>query len=397
MSFMRTHHWRAGAKALAVAFVVSWGIGCEHLSYPDNPATDHGASPADGPSSHVATGHDGNAWVGLSGKGREAMRVRDYAAAEQNFVAALAETGAFPLHDARVRAALGNLLRLAAIRQANGEWADADRLLAQVVRSAEAGRLADFGAAAPVMARQADHHVRHGDSDRAITLYETTLTLYGVDDPGQIAERIEIESLLGNLYLATGRPDEAEPLLRAVLRSVQSRSGPQSLPASFALVGVARLDEALGDMAQAEADYQRALAIQQEKVPGSLELASTEGQFAWFLLEQGRNQDAATQATAALSIFDERQVTGARLIAILDTLATAEARLGRNEIAEADFARALAAYDEADAPTRARLVELLDHYADFERSRGRGPKADALSARAARERSETVAGASLAD
>lgn len=394
---MRTHPWRAGATALVVAWVVSWGIGCEHLSYPEEPSPGTGSSTADVGSNPLATGHDDHAWVVLSAAGREATRIRDYAAAEENYVAALAETGAFPLHDARVRTALGNLLRLAAIRQADGEWADADRLLAQVVRSAESGRFADFAAAAPVMARQANHHVRQGDPDAAILLYETTLTLHGVHDPGQVAERIEIEARLGNLYVATGHPEEAKPLLTSVLRSVQSRMGPESPAASFALADVARLHEALGDVAQAEADYRRALAIQQAELPGSLDLADTEGRFAWFLFEQGRLEEAAQHATAGLSILDERAITGAPLIAILDTLATAEAGLGRNAIAEADFARALAAYDESDASTRARLAILLDHYADFERSRGRVSEADVLSARAARERAETDVGASLAE
>lgn len=394
---MRSDPRRAGAAALAAVLVASWGLGCAKLNYPDEGVGPGHDETHAGPQSHVATAHDARAWVRHSAEGREQMRIRDYSAAEQSYLAALAETGAFPVHDARVRTALGNLIRLAAARQAQSEWDDADRLIERVVLNADNGRLADFGSAAPVMARQAMYRARRGNPDGAIELYETSLTLYGVTDPSQIATRLDIESLLGNTYLSIGRFDDAERLLQSVLRGVRSLAGPESLAASLAQIDVARLDDATGDFDGAESGYRAALAIQQKQVPGSLELAKTQSKIAWFYLEHGRNEEAAQHAAAAVASFDDRNVTGAPLIAVLDTLATAEARLGRNDLAEADYSRALALYDESDAQTRTSLVELLDHFAEFERSRGRGPNAESLSDRANRERAATVAGAAPAE
>ncbi len=395
---MRSDPRRAGTAALAAVLVASWGLGCATLNYPDpdvvQAVDDQGTT---GPQSHVATSPDSRAWVLHSAEGREAMRVRDYAAAEQSYLAALAETGAFPIRDARVRTALGNLIRVAAARQATDDWADADRLIEQVVRSAESGRLAEFGAAAPVMARQAAYRIGRGDPDGAIELYETSLTLYGVDDPSQVATRLEIESLLGNLYLSTRRFDDAKRLLVAVLLGVQSSAGPESLPASLAMIDVARLKDATGDSAAAERDYLAALAIQQKLAPGSLEVAKTEGRIAWFYLGHARNEDALRHAQAAVALLDTLEVGGTPLIAVLDTLATAEARLGRFDLAEADFSRALAVFDESDAETRASTLELLDHFAAFEQSRGRTASAQALSERANLERSATLAGAPQSD
>lgn len=368
-----------GALLLAVAC----SPGCRSLSYPE-PEPD--ATSGDGPQSHVATTPDQSAWVALSSAGRNAMRVRDYEAAEESYVAALAETGTFPIHDARVRTALGNVLRVARAHQANDDYANADRLIAHVVRSADTGRLADFQVASPIFNRQAAYHQRQGDTEAAIALYETALTLYGATDPARVLPRLNTESLLGNAYLALGRPDEAAPLLLSVLQGIQSRFGPESLQASRALIDVAALRAERGDLPGAERDFLRALAIQEQEIAGSLEHALNENRLAWLYLEHDRNLEAARHSAASVKLMDDLGVDGALLIASLDTLATAEMRQGHVADAEAHFARALALYDEVNEPTSTELIVLLDHYAEFARSTGDTSRSDALSARAARLR-----------
>jgi tetratricopeptide (TPR) repeat protein len=380
---------RPGAVRIAAVLLACTGAACSSLSYPD---------PAEAPGdatgtvqTHVAPPHDPQAWVDLSAAGRDAMRARDQAAAEEAYVAALAETAAFPIHDVRVRAALGNVVHVAEAYQREERWSDAQRLLDLVARNAEAGRLADFRVASPALVRQGDHHRRTGDLDAAVTSYETALALYGATDPAVIDERLDLLWRLGNTCVDVGRPEDAEPHLLAVLRGVQSRRGPDSLAASRVGIDVGEMYRALGDYAAAEQAYARALAIQESAIGGSREYALNQNGLAWVYVEAGRLEDAVQWAKESLARLDAEQMAGPALIATLDTLATAESRLGRVADARAHFARAVSHYDAADPATRARLADLLDHYAEFQRSIGDPGRAEALAARAARERAGATA------
>lgn len=380
---------RAFAAWLAAIGLACTGAACSSLSYPE-PAEAPGDATGD-VQTHVALPHDPHAWVDLSATGRDAMRARDWAAAEEAYGAALAETATFPIHDVRVRSALGNVVHVAQAYQREERWSDAQRLLDLVTRNAGAGRLADFRVAGPALVRQGDHHRRAGDLDAAITCYETALRLYGATDPAVVDERLDLVRRLGNTYVAAGQPQDAEPHLLAVLRGVQSRHGPDSLAASRVGVDVGEMYRALGNYAAAEQAYRRALAIQESAIGESLEYALNQNGLAWVHVEAGRLEDAVQWATDSLARLDAEQTAGPALIATLDTLATAEARLGRVADARAHFARALSHYDAADPATRARLADLLDHYAEFQRRIGDPGRAEALAARAARERTGAAA------
>jgi tetratricopeptide (TPR) repeat protein len=156
-------------------------------------------------------------------------------------------------------------------------------------------------------------------------------------------------------------------------------------------IDVGEMYRALGEYAAAEQAYARALAIQESAIAGSREYALNQNGLAWVYVEAGRLDEAVQWAKESLARLDVEQMAGPALIATLDTLATAESRLGRVADARAHFARALSHYDAADAATRARLADLLDHYAEFQRSIGDPGRADALAARAARERTGATA------
>jgi soluble lytic murein transglycosylase-like protein len=80
---------------------------------------------------------DKSQWSSLSREGHEAVRGRQYPAAESSFMAALGLTSALPPHDARIQASLGNLVRLAASYHRRGRERDAERVMALVVRTEE--------------------------------------------------------------------------------------------------------------------------------------------------------------------------------------------------------------------------------------------------------------------
>jgi len=369
------------AAALAVLHLV---CGCTNLSYPEPEEAAAEGTASDG-SGQIATAPDARAWVDFSARGREAMRLRDYAAAEEAYLSALAETAVFPLHDVRVRSALGNVVHLAGVRQSRGEWSDAERLLEHVVRHAERGRLADFGAAAPVLARQAAFALREGDETETIRLYETALALYGAQDAAVVEERLDLQARLGDAYLSAERPDEAEPLILAVRQTAQSLYGPESLAAARAYVAVGKLRAAQDDFEAAERAYLRAIAIAERAAPDSLPLAAHRAGLARVYLDHGRTEDAAALAAESLAGLEtadpDATPTGVR-VAVLDTLATAETRLGRTTEARRHFERALADFEELAPSEQRATVELLDHYAALERSTGRGAAAARLSARA---------------
>jgi tetratricopeptide (TPR) repeat protein len=314
------------------------------------------------------------------------MRRRDYAAAEEAYTAALAATDGFPVHDTRVRTALGNVVRVAAARQAAGEWPEAEGTLDPVLDAAMRGRLADFGTVAPVLARQADHDLRTGETDRAMRLYETALLLHGARDPAVVDERLEIQERLGRTYLGGGRLDDAEPLLLSAWRGLQSRHGPDSLAAARAGVAVAELRRAQGDLESADRIYSRALATQAGTIADTLEYAVNQSRLAAVRLALGRDEDALRLAGSSLGVLDAMDAHPAYLIETLDTLGTAETRLGLLAVARGHFARALTLYDGADSLLRAEYADLLLHVAELERRAGDPLEADALVERAARER-----------
>jgi len=86
-----------------------------------------------GPEDPTLTGR----WVGLSRAGREAMQPGHYDEAERQFLAALAALDAQSPGDARIRATLGNLVRLAAIYQRLERASDAERVLLAISDHAE--------------------------------------------------------------------------------------------------------------------------------------------------------------------------------------------------------------------------------------------------------------------
>lgn len=384
-SRVRSRACAAGARlAVCSGLLGALVLGCGSLSYPETsaPAT---ASDAGGGGTSDANA-DVTAWTTSSAKGRDAMRQRDYAAAEAAYMDALAATGSMPVHDARVRTALGNVVRVAAARQAAGEWTEADRILDTVLDAAARGRLADFETVAPVLARQARQDVRIGETDRATRLYETALLLHGARDPAGTDERLEIEERLGRIDLGRGRLDDAEPLLLSAWRGLQIRHGPDSLPAARAGVAVAELRRAQGDLAAADAVYTRALTAQAGSIADTLEYAVNQSRLAAVRLALGRDEDAVRLATSSLAVLEARDAHPTFLIETLDTLGTAETRLGLLPAARGHFAQALALYDGADSLVRAEQADLLLHVAELERREGDPVDADALVERAARER-----------
>ncbi|MAJ60009.1 MAG: hypothetical protein CBC48_08515 [bacterium TMED88] len=400
----RLHH----LSPLGLCLTLALGFGCQSLSWdqsrhsdsPTAPSTsapeqqpEAGPQKADRAERSAAPPSPANPanWAPLTGQGREAMRQRNWAAAEDYYLQALAETEALSIHDARVRSALGNLLHVAESYQREGDYAAAERLIRVVVDQANVGRLAEFDTAEPIFAAQATHYEDEDRPEAAASLLEVGLHLYGSSAPSAINRRTELETLLGDAYLRLGQVPKASSLLLNTQDVAQSRFGPKSVEAAKVAVSVAALYAKQGNFERAEQTNQDAVSILEVHESQSLTLARAQSQLAQLYLDHGRAEDALPYGRAATEILSQSETTTPLLVTTLTTLATAETRSGDLATADRDYALALKAYEALPADEHTEeTIRLLDHYAAFERSRGRMDQANALTQRAIRDRAALV-------
>ena len=398
----------AGRKPPKIKHVGSFGLflaialsfGCQSLSWdqsklssPPTGTSDRqaGAAPQnpDKAERSVAPPSPPNSanWAPLTAQGREAMRQRNWAAAQDYYLQALSHTEALSIHDARVRSALGNLLHVAESYQREGDYAAAEKLIDVVVDQASVGRLAEFDTAEPVFAAQANHYEDQGRPEAAASLLEVGLHLYGSSAPAAINRRTELETLLGEAYLRLGEVPKASSLLLNAQKVAQSRFGPKSVEAAKVSVPVAALYATQGNFEKAERTNQDAVSILKAHKSQSLTLARAQSQLAQLYLEHGRATDAVPYGRSAVEILSQNETTTPLLVTTLTTLATAETRSGDLTAADRDYTLALKAYEALPADEHTEeTIRLLDHYAAFARSRGRVDQADALTERAIRDR-----------
>jgi tetratricopeptide (TPR) repeat protein len=384
---------RLGARVLVYLLALTI-CGCQSMSFPE-PESESAAAPhtggvadtnapatpvSDRSPERVAQQHP-KSWAELSREGREAVRMRDLERAEGRYVAALQVSNAFAPGDVRVRATLGNLVRLAQAYQEDERFEDAQRVLSVIIDSGRAGRPADFDPGAPVLASQASQQQSAGQVDEAIANLEAALGLRGAQSAANAPARLEIELQLGAAYGAAGRPDEAAQMLESVIATLQGWNEADAPVAAEAWLDLARASEAQGDEDSAEAAYLEAIRIQEKNAPLSPELAITMNALAWFYLERGRNAESAELAASAVAVLDAAEIGGAHLAAVLDTQATADARLGRMAEAERSYRRALEARDQASPAQRQQLDDVVRRYASLLRESGRNDEATAVEKR----------------
>jgi len=225
-------------QAILLAVVVLIALGC---AQPPSPRIIEEAVPppvSSAPPAARAGAFDSASWSALSRAGHRAMRPRRYAEAEQSFLGALATTTVLPPHDARSRASLGNLVRLAAVYHRADQLEDAERLMSKVREHLRIQR-GTSGAEA-----------RHDDLDR--TFLEITRTRPSISrsrrssTTGSLPEHHDFDPLISQSAERYGL-DPA--LVKAVVAAESnfevaavSRSGAEGLmqlmPATSRLMGV---------------------------------------------------------------------------------------------------------------------------------------------------------------
>jgi len=385
-------------------------IGCVGLSYPTEtaqssdpqPEARGGAAPVTPPvtltPAAAAVTIGPLTWAQHSARAREAVRDGDLQSVEENLLAALALLTDRPSHDARVRATLDNLARLAGLYQDQERYEDAGRVLKGVLAEVAAGRETDPVTAFEVVIRQAAYLTANDRRAEVALLYQSALFLRP-RDTGSVNLAVELRRSLASIRLADGDTAAAAALIDPTLEQIEADRGADSLSVAALLVDSALIREAEGKLDEAAADLLRAIEIEEKQAPNGLSRARVLNHLADFHNRHGRNAaEAVAYATTAVELIRALGPGGASLVAGLDTLANAEVALGRSADAEQHFAEALGLYDALSPAQRVQVGGVVENYAAFIGSQGRPEEAAAIRAHAevvndtAHEPAETEAG-----
>ena len=135
-------------------------------------------------------------WADLSARGRNALSVENYAAAESAFLSALAQTDAFESHDVRVKTSLLNLVHLTQALDSAEQYDQAEALIQVLIDQERAERRLDFDVAGPLMLTMAQRLLDQGDSVDAARMAHAALKLNGASDPMNAQLRWQVEEIM---------------------------------------------------------------------------------------------------------------------------------------------------------------------------------------------------------
>ena len=219
------------------------------------------------------------------------------------------------------------LLTLAAVRMARRELAEALALLRR------AGRVAELEGARPALRAAAAAHMgalwmAHGRPNEAEPFLERGLELgeraVGPDHPALI----RVLQTLADCYRIRNRPDEAEALYQRAFDMASRAYGPRSAALVPSLSGLALLEEGRGDAVRAEARFREGLAVAEESAD-ALGRAAYLGHMAAFFERQGAVGTAEHLYLRALAGLEGVGGHDPRRTVVLQGLASVYARQGR--------------------------------------------------------------------
>jgi tetratricopeptide (TPR) repeat protein len=275
----------------------------------------------------------GAAWSAHARAGRQHLAAGETEQAEREFLSSLEATGHFRPKDARARAAVSNLQRLADQLFASGDMPATIRITPTLIVAIERGRGPDDPALPLAWRRLAEARVSQGLLAGAEANLVRSTTLYrSLADRNYLAEA-EAASVLGRVYEAQGKLAKAEATYRSAAEDADSR-GAEELDLAFSLNGLA-----------------------------------------WFYARHERYADAEPFARRAVEIAVRLGLPRREVGLTRDTHASSLAGLGRNDEADEQFQKAIA--ESRGQPS------IVLNYAAFLRGIGRSKEAAALEAKLA--------------
>ncbi len=216
------------------------------------------------------------------------------------------------------------------------------------------------------------HHYAHvcqftGRNAEAKELYERARRNYPrealkIADP----DYATILHALADVSTAMGDEDGAEPLYAEAMNIYEAAPVANARRYAYALFSVARCHEANGREGDAETYYQRARELFEKRS------AEAPNEYAGFLLEFGRarrtrrrDDEAELLFKDALAAYDRPGGDRDGYAAVLVELSRCLAARGERASADAEFGRAVAAYEEALGPEHPNLGRALHLQAAF--------------------------------
>ncbi|GAB5470553.1 MAG: hypothetical protein Kilf2KO_35830 [Rhodospirillales bacterium] len=178
---------------------------------------------------------------------------------------------------------------------------------------------------------------------------------------------------LANSYVAQGRYQEAEPLLKRDLVIQEEILGRDHPLLAVSLNNLGELHERQGRYGQAAPLYKRAVAIQEKALgPSHPDLATALNNLAVLYGRQGRYEEAVPLSERALAIAEKVLGSDHPAVAtMLDNLAELHERQGRYGQAEQIYKRSLTIFETALGPDHAEVAFTLNNLARVYGKQGR--------------------------
>jgi tetratricopeptide (TPR) repeat protein len=189
---------------------------------------------------------------------------------------------------------------------------------------------------------------------------------------------------LARLYHDQGKYTEAEALYQRTLAIVEKVRGPEHPDVAASLNNLAWLYQEQAKDAEAEAFYQRALAIREKALgPEHPDVAASLNNLAWLYHDRGKHAEIEPLYRRALAILEK--VLGAEHPDVghsLHNLAGLYSSQGKYAGAEPLYQRSLAILEKTLGPEHSTVADGLEDYAELLRKTGRDNEAAEMEARA---------------
>jgi tetratricopeptide (TPR) repeat protein len=311
-------------------------------------------------------------WSQLTKVGREHQLYDDLGAAEQDLLAAFDIAKSFRNSDARRRASIGNLRKLATDYRVTGNQTAAARILQAVADASVGSNEFDVPGLSVLMLDLGSLQQIDGKIHHAANAYERALELQTGKSGQDSATLIPIYHKLSAIEIKRERFDRALTYATRALAIAEIHSSADSSKTIAAELQVASANRYAGNLEEAEAQFKHAIEAQREIEASTLTEAVALNDLAYLHLEAGRLQEALLNVELSLEIFDEKEHRAIDRAMILDTKAKILAAEGRTDSAEKIFDKVMLSAKSA-SPEEQRI--LYESYERFLRDQNRSAEA----------------------
>jgi tetratricopeptide (TPR) repeat protein len=307
-------------------------------------------------------------WSQLTKSGREHQLYDDLGAAEQDLLAAFDIAKSFRNSDARRRASIGNLRKLATDYRVTGNQTAAARILQAVADATIGSNEFDVPGLSALMLDLGDLQQMDGKVDHAANAYERALELQTGKSGQDSATLIPIYHKLSAIEIKRERFDRALAYATRALAISENHSSADSAKMITSELQVASANRYAGNLGEAEAQFKHAIEAQREIEASTLTEAVALNGLAYLHLEAGRLQEALINVELSLAIFDEKEYRAIDRAMILDTKAQILAAEGQTDSADKIFDKVMLSAKSA-SPEEQRI--LYESYESFLRDQNR--------------------------